>query len=163
MRYFVQVGAEAVELEVERRADGSYHVRGPEGRELAVSSLAQRGSAHTLLVAGRVVEVELAEGEARLGEERFSVHAQSERERASSRPDTSDTRSSKEIVAPMPGRIVRVSCAAGDSVPKGAPLIVIEAMKMQNELSAKADCVVRTVRVANGDSVDRGAVLVEFE
>ena len=63
----------------------------------------------------------------------------------------------------MPGRIVRVACAVGEAVQKGSPLIVIEAMKMQNELYAKQDATVRAVHVKNGDTVERGAVLVELE
>ena len=72
-------------------------------------------------------------------------------------------RGSREVIAPMPGRILTVACAPGQPVQKGTPLIVMEAMKMQNELCAKADHVVRAVHVASGDSVERGALLIELE
>jgi len=110
-----------------------------------------------------MLEVQASEGQVKLAHERFSAHAESERDRAAARPAESDARCSTQILAPMPGRIVRVSCQVGDAVSKGAALVVIEAMKMQNELCAKADHVVRAVRVVSGDTVDRGALLIEFE
>jgi biotin carboxyl carrier protein len=163
VRYFVEVGSETVTLEVERRADGSYLVRGTDGRELSVRSLDQGASVHTLSVDGQVLEVQLGEGELKFAGERYRARAESERERAATRSAASDARGAQEISAPMPGRILRVLCVPGQTVTKGAPLVVIEAMKMQNELCAKADRVIRAVRVASGDTVDRGAVLIEFE
>ena len=163
MRYFVKVGTDTVELEVERSANGGYEVRGPEGQVVSASSLAQWGTTHALLIGGQILEVQPSEGQVKLAHERFSAHAESERDRAAARPAASDVRGSTQLLAPMPGRIVRVSCQVGDAVSNGASLVVIEAMKMQNELCAKADQVVRVVRVVSGDTVDRGAVLIEFE
>jgi acetyl/propionyl-CoA carboxylase alpha subunit len=163
VRYFVDVADSTLELEIERAPDGTFRVRAPGGQELCVTPLSQRPGLHTLSVAGRVLEVQPDEAEVRLAQERFRVRPQSQRERVATRSVAGDTRGSKELIAPMPGRIVRVSCAVGASVQKGAPLVVIEAMKMQNELCAKADEVIRAVCVASGDTVDRGAVLIEFE
>jgi pyruvate carboxylase subunit B len=67
------------------------------------------------------------------------------------------------LLAPMPGLVVRVQVKAGDTVEAGQGLIVMEAMKMENELRAHAAGVVKTVRVAPGDAVEKGAVLVEME
>jgi biotin carboxyl carrier protein len=60
----------------------------------------------------------------------------------------------------MPGRVVRVPVAVGDVVEAGQPLAVVEAMKMENEVTAQAPGVVSDVRTTAGDSVDAGAVLV---
>jgi len=65
--------------------------------------------------------------------------------------------------APMPGRVVKVLVAEGQAVQKGDGIVVVEAMKMQNELAAPRDGVVKTVRVREGDSVERGAELVTLE
>jgi pyruvate carboxylase subunit B len=65
--------------------------------------------------------------------------------------------------APMPGLVVRVQVEAGEQVSKGAPLIVLEAMKMENELKAAAAGVVKSIRVAPGEAVEKGQVLLEFE
>jgi biotin carboxyl carrier protein len=163
VRYFVEIGDETLELNLERIDDGSFRVRTTDGQELAVTSLLQRPGMHALSVAGRTVEVQLSEQQVKLGGERFAVRAQSERERVASHPAVGTLRAAKEIVAPMPGRIVRVLCAPGALVRQGEALVVIEAMKMQNELCAKSDETVRAVRVSSGDTVDRGALLVEFE
>jgi len=65
--------------------------------------------------------------------------------------------------APMPGRVVKVLVSEGQAVKKGEGVVVVEAMKMQNELSAPHDGVVKSVRAREGDSVERGAELVTIE
>lgn len=65
--------------------------------------------------------------------------------------------------APMPGLVVGFKVAVGDRVTKDQPLLVIEAMKMENVLRAKADGVVREIPVSTGQSVDKGERLMEFE
>jgi len=64
------------------------------------------------------------------------------------------------IVSPMPGTILKVNVAAGQAVKKGDVLIIIEAMKMENEIMALADGTVKAVHVAAGQTVDTGAALV---
>lgn len=65
--------------------------------------------------------------------------------------------------APMPGRVVRVLVQPGDAVAKGQGIVVVEAMKMQNELAAPMDGTVKAVHVKEGDSVERNAELVLVE
>jgi biotin carboxyl carrier protein len=69
----------------------------------------------------------------------------------------------RQIVAPMPGRIVKVLVRTGDQVVARQGLVVVEAMNMENELRAPADAVVRDIRVTEGASVEAGAVLVVLE
>jgi 3-methylcrotonyl-CoA carboxylase alpha subunit len=64
------------------------------------------------------------------------------------------------VVSPMPGRVVRVKVAPGDTVQVGQGLAVVEAMKMENEVVSPAAGVVSAVRAAAGDVVESGAVLV---
>jgi len=64
------------------------------------------------------------------------------------------------VKAPMPGLVVRVEVAVGQRVEVGAGLVVVEAMKMENELRAQRAGVVETVHVAAGQTVDKGASLV---
>ena len=61
----------------------------------------------------------------------------------------------------MPGRVIKVLVAEGDEVVKGQPVLVLEAMKMENELKAPCDGRVTTLFVRDGDSVDTGARLIE--
>ena len=67
------------------------------------------------------------------------------------------------ILAPMPGLIVRVSVKAGDRVEAGQGLVVMEAMKMENELRTTTAGVVRSVEVSAGMIVEKGALLVALE
>jgi 3-methylcrotonyl-CoA carboxylase alpha subunit len=66
------------------------------------------------------------------------------------------------ITAPMPGKVIQVLVRPGESVKRGAPLAVLEAMKMEHTLSASADALVATVDVSPGDQVNEGAVIVRF-
>jgi pyruvate carboxylase subunit B len=66
------------------------------------------------------------------------------------------------LTAPMPGLIVRVNVSAGDPVRAGQGLIVMEAMKMENELRAAAAGVVKRVLVSPGDAVEKGTTLLEL-
>ncbi len=67
------------------------------------------------------------------------------------------------LVAPMPGLIVRVSVEPGDIVAPGQGLVVMEAMKMENELRAAGSGRVRAVHAKPGEAVNKGALLVELE
>ena len=64
-----------------------------------------------------------------------------------------------EVKAPMPGNILDVKVAAGASVKAGDVLVILEAMKMENEIVAPQDGTVATINVAVGDSVEPGATL----
>lgn len=65
--------------------------------------------------------------------------------------------------APMPGLVLRVDVEEGQEIVEGQGLLIVEAMKMENELRARAPGRVRRVKVAAGESVSRGDVLIEFE
>ena len=67
------------------------------------------------------------------------------------------------LVAPMPGMIVRVAVQVGDTVQAGQGLVVMEAMKMENELRATAAGTVKAVLAQPGTAVEKGAVLLELE
>lgn len=76
---------------------------------------------------------------------------------------TAGTSGITRIEAPMAGRIVKVLVRAGDAVAARQPLVIIEAMKMENELRAPGAGTVREVRAAEGASIEAGAVLVVLE
>ncbi|MGB2714541.1 MAG: biotin/lipoyl-containing protein [Vicinamibacterales bacterium] len=73
------------------------------------------------------------------------------------------THGDQSVTAPMPGRVLRVLVAAGDAVSAGQGLVVVEAMKMENELRAPRAGRVKDVSVSAGASVDAGRVLVVIE
>lgn len=68
-----------------------------------------------------------------------------------------------KIVSPMPGKVVKVLVKAGQTVKNGEGLVVVEAMKMENEFKAHANGIVKTVHVKTGDTVEGGQILLEME
>ena len=96
---------------------------------------------------------------------RFDGEALDERTRAIRDITAESARSlgPASLVAPMPGLIVRVNVSTGDAVQAGQGLVVMEAMKMENELRAPAAGIVKTIMVEAGKAVEKGTVLVDFE
>ena len=71
-----------------------------------------------------------------------------------------DDPSAGRLTAPMPGRVTQLFVEAGDTVRRGEPLIIIEAMKMEHTVAAPVDGTVEAVRFAVGDLVEEGAELI---
>ncbi len=69
----------------------------------------------------------------------------------------------EDIKAPMPGMVVEVKVQPGDTVTKDQPLVILEAMKMENVLKAPADATIGSVSVNQEDKVDKNQVLITFE
>ena len=69
----------------------------------------------------------------------------------------------EDIRAPMPGLVLEVSISDHQTVSKGDPLIILEAMKMENAIKAPADGIIQKVHVQKGDAVEKGALLISFE
>jgi acetyl/propionyl-CoA carboxylase alpha subunit len=95
---------------------------------------------------------------------RFAVEALDERARAIRDLSAASAAAAgpAPLIAPMPGLVVRVLINTGSEVVAGQPLVVMEAMKMENELRAPASGRVTGVRVKPGDAVEKGAVLVDL-
>ncbi len=68
-----------------------------------------------------------------------------------------------EVTTAMPGKVVKVLVSEGDQVKKDQPLVILEAMKMENEFKAPCDGVVKSIKVKEGDTVEANAVLVVLE
>ncbi len=66
---------------------------------------------------------------------------------------------SVEVTAPMPGKVVAVKGAVGQAVKKGDVILVLEAMKMENDIVAPQDGTIASIHASTGDSVESGAVL----
>lgn len=69
----------------------------------------------------------------------------------------------KDINAPMPGLVLEVSVEAGQEVEEGTPLLILEAMKMENVIKAPGTGVVKRVNVSKGEAVDKNHLLIEME
>ena len=165
MKYVVDVAGRTVEIELDGdvvRVDGvAVHARLAEFPGTPIVLLTVESEVHRVAV---------ARGDTRgkyslsLDGRRYAVEALDERTRAIRELSeaTAAPAGPAPLIAPMPGLIVRVNVAPGDSVRAGQGLIVMEAMKMENELRATAAGVVKSVRATPGTAVERGAVLVEL-
>ena len=167
MKYFVTLpsGREHV-VDIVEDAKGGLKVT-VDGEVVHADVLASRGEggAQSISIDGRVIELWLESTPPKLGViadgQRFFATVESERMRirAAAKPSGGGE---GVLQSPMPGRVVRVLVAEGDEVEAGAPIVVIEAMKMENELTATRAGKVVKVHVAAGATVDGGARLVEI-
>ena len=158
-----------VSIEADRGRDGHLIVTvvNSEGEgERAAVDVRRTPGGYSLLLDHRVVEVAVTDGAAR-GEVVVhlpsisvpaSIDAGRRRGRTAGHAD-----GEQRIVAPMPGRVVRVLAQAGDEVELRQPLIVVEAMKMENELRAPKAGRVKEVAVEPGASVEAGRLLIVIE
>jgi len=162
VKYFVTIGPQTIEVEV----DGSRVLVGGEPFETDLAPVSGTPLYH-LLLGGEswTVVAEPLEGPGRwalgLVGERVEVAVQDERARGTEAAGGKDQRGGDGTVrAPMPGLVVRIEVAEGQQVDAGTGLVVVEAMKMENELRAPRSGTVRTVHVAVGQAVEKGASLV---
>lgn len=147
-----------------------------DGRALSLTDLGPRTSDTselTLKVADAVVhlftETKMREGElvpdvgAVTRGDRFYAHVESERSKVLAAAAGKKGSASEGLVtSPMPGRVLKVLVAEGDQVEAGKAVVVVEAMKMENEIAAPRAGTVAKVHVAAGVAVEGGAKLVEI-
>lgn len=68
-----------------------------------------------------------------------------------------------DLKAPMPGLVLDIKVSVGQQIHKGEPLLVLEAMKMENVLKAQGDGIIKSIEVKKGDAVEKGSVLIKFQ
>jgi biotin carboxyl carrier protein len=164
MKYLVTVGGREIEVEVD-------------GDKITVAGVTRTAALRTvagtlprqLLVDGRPTVLTLrsaGHGQWTLGVggDRWEAEVVDERTRhiRSLTAGSTAARGPATLRAPMPGLVVRVLVEAGQEVAAGAGVVVLEAMKMENELNAPSAGVVGAIRVGAGEAVEKGQVLVEF-
>jgi biotin carboxyl carrier protein len=158
------VDGRALRVEV-RHADGRFAVT-LAGRPMQIDYVPEGRHFASMLVEGKSYEVGLeprAGGYAvYLGADTLEVQLH-EASRAAALVATKPAHGAGRVQAPMPGKIVRVLVPVGQQVAAGEGLVVMEAMKMENELRAARAGRVREVRVAEGQAVETGALLVVLE
>lgn len=166
MRYFVTVGGRTLEVEV---AGERVLV---DGREVGAELAAVPGTPlRHLLIDGRsypvVAEAGTERGEWRLRVDGHALDADvvDERTRAirALTGASAGPQGPRPVKAPMPGLVVRIEVEPGQEVRAGQGVVIVEAMKMENELKAEAAGTVARVLVEPGQAVEKGTVLVEFE
>ena len=130
-----------------------------------VVSLAGAGSPLSVRVDGNMVDLTIEGQPPELGAiasgHRSYVRVESERQRAASAAKKGGGGSNEKLVkSPMPGRMIKMLVVKGDEVAQGQTLCVVEAMKMENEVKAKAACTIAEVHVKEGATVEANAKLI---
>jgi len=138
-----------------------------DGKPMVFEARLLRPGVLSLVVDGRayrvVLEDDAQEPAVHLAGRRYAYRVDDPRSLKGRRGHGKGSDGPKQIKASMPGRVVRVLAAKGDAVEANQGVVVIEAMKMQNELKAPKAGVVAEVRVAAGDTVSAGDVLAVVE
>ena len=167
VQYEVEIGGRVRQVSI-RRTNGGFSV-GVDGHERAVDavriddhtlSLLMGGASHEVTIVPDQVTGQLSVG---IGAVPLSVGLNSSRKWGRKDDGGSARGGPQRVVAPMPGKIARILVKAGEPVSVRQPLVVIEAMKMENELRAAREGVVAQLLVKEGQSVDAGTLLLVVE
>ena len=166
MKFYVRVGDQEIEVVHD---GGEVHV---DGKDLDAHIAEVEGTPVRMLTVGDEVHRIVVRRGAERGRYvlwvdgfRHEVEALDERMRAIRElaGATAGPAGPAPLLAPMPGMVVRVQVQVGDVVQPGQGLVVMEAMKMENELRATAAATVKAVLAHAGTAVEKGALLIELE
>lgn len=152
-------------LVIEYRQEGDEYIVTVGDKSLQTQILAAHDGALTLLVGKQLLRAHVVSDGLRTFvaiDGRVYEFVRGEKKTAQSRQREAG-RLSPEIRSPMPGKILEVRVAEGTGVEAGQVLVVLEAMKMENALTAEGPARVRTIHVAAGELVELGQLLVELE
>jgi biotin carboxyl carrier protein len=167
MKWVVRQGDGTREVEVERVAGGFEVIIGSERHRVDVIRLDESLASLRYVDDGRSYSVSFHRGRGRqwqlaVGERDFDLEVLTSVEaiETSAPPPTEGP---SRLDAPIPGKVVKVHVKVGDEVEAGQPLVVLEAMKMENELTAEQAGKVIAVHVEPGQTVNAGEPLAELE
>jgi biotin carboxyl carrier protein len=165
MIYDVQINGKNHRLELER-TDNGWRCR-VNDREAQVDAISPRRDVLSLLIAGKTYEIkrEFSALEVFLwvGDVRYTAEVRDPRSLRSRRGAASNEAGPKKLLAPMPGKVVRVLVHAEQPVEAGQSILVVEAMKMQNEIKSPKKGIVQKIVAAEGTAVNAGDVLAIVE
>jgi len=165
MKYRTKIGDEILEVEIRNSAEGvALMLNG----KPVTWDLKRVGDSnwYSLIVDGRSHALEITRDGSRyvvrMGGVEIPVEVEDERQRLLRTLARADERAGEVTLvrAPMPGLVAKVEVSAGQQVQRGDGLVIVEAMKMENELRAPTGGVVKEVRVKEGDAIEKGALLV---
>ena len=164
MTYDIAIDGKNYRLDLNRQ-EGSWSCR-LDGREVEVDAVLARPDVLSLRIGNQAYEVkcERVGGDLHLwvGSVRFAAEVRDPRS-LRGRVRAVDDHGPKRLTAPMPGKIVRVLVCQGDEVETGAGVLVVEAMKMQNEIKSPKKGTIQKILVSEGAAVNAGDVLAIVE
>jgi len=165
MVYDVIVGGKPHRLELEKAGAG-WKCR-LDGKEVHVDAVMPRRDVLSLLIDGDAFEVKREQTATDLhmwvGSTRFAVELRDPRSLRARKGAALDEKGPRKILAPMPGRVVRVLVAEQAEVEAGQGIVVVEAMKMQNEIKSPKKGIVKKIGAMAGTAVNAGDVLAIVE
>jgi biotin carboxyl carrier protein len=164
MTYDITIDGKNHRLDL-NRADGRWSCR-LDGREVEIDAVLARPDVLSLRIGNHAYEVkcERVAGDTHLwvGSARIAVEVRDPRS-LRGRVRAVDDHGTRRLTAPMPGKIVRVLVTQGDQVDAGAGVLVVEAMKMQNEIKSPKKGTIQKILVGEGAAVNAGDVLAIVE
>lgn len=162
MKFEIRLGGKLHALEFENSPAGpSFSL---DGKALSADVLELSPGVYSILIGGRSHEVRVStspDGTLKLQTGAFEYSAEVSDPRAwrGRRHRAFESEGRQQVLAPMPGKVVRVLAQAGEQVAAGQGLLVVEAMKMQNEIRSPKSGVVERMAVREGQAVNAGEVL----
>jgi biotin carboxyl carrier protein len=167
MAFIGRLGERTYTVEIEEIGKSVYRV-GVDGSEFIVDGKKTGQSNYSLIVDNRSFEVDVdnTEDEYRVlvDGRSYHVHLLDERRvRLGGIQSGIQLQGRQKVSVPMPGKVIAVLVSEGDEVEKGQGLVIVEAMKMENEVRSPVNGSIAEIKVNAGDAVEAGAVLVVVE
>jgi biotin carboxyl carrier protein len=165
MVYEVTIDGKNYRLELER-AEAGWRCR-LDGREVQVDAVLARRDVLSVLTGGKAYEIKREQSATDMhvwvGSVRYLADLRDPKSLRSRRGADADEKGPKKLLAPMPGKIVRVLIPEQHAVEAGQSILVVEAMKMQNEIKSPKKGTVQKIVAAEGANVNAGDVLAIVE
>jgi biotin carboxyl carrier protein len=167
MAFIARLGEKTYTVDIEEIGKSVYRVA-VDGSEFLVDGKKTGRTNYSLIVDNRSfeVEVDVKEDEYRVLVDGRNYHidlVDERRVRVGGLQSGIQLEGRQNVSVPMPGKVVAVLVSEGDQVEKGQGLVIVEAMKMENEVRCPINGEVKQVRVKTGDALEAGAVLVVVE
>jgi acetyl/propionyl-CoA carboxylase alpha subunit len=165
MNYQIGIDGKIYRLEVER-SEGQWRCR-LDGRPVNINAVLARPNVLSVLLHGKAYEIkrELTATDLHLwvGSLRYAVEIHDPRSLKYRKSGGAASQGLEKLVVPMPGRVVRVLVHEGVQIEAGQGVLVVEAMKMQNEIKSAKAGVVQKINVVEGEAVNAGDVVAVVE
>jgi biotin carboxyl carrier protein len=165
MLYNVTVDGTEYRLDLGRAA-GCWHCR-MNGRELRMDAVLARPDVLSVLIEGKAYEVRREQGgnstRIWVGDRPYTAEVRDPRSLRGRRLRVDASKDAKQLVAPMPGKVIRLLLSENSPVEAGQGVVVVEAMKMQNEIKSPKKGTLRKLAVVEGAAVNAGDVLAVVE
>lgn len=165
MLYDIIIDGKSYRLELDR-SDGLWKCR-LEGQEVQMDAVLARCDVLSILIGGKAYEIKrertATDTHLWVGRARYGVELRDPRSLRSRRAATQDGAGPRKLLASMPGKVVRVLVPEKSAVEAGQGVLVVEAMKMQNEIKSPKKGIVQRIVAAEGAAVSSGDVLAIVE